>query len=254
MWYQVKSYLLFLWRSKNKHSVHSPFIFDLLTKCIRHKSNGDITATEAKFDALASKDNRSIQVTDLGAGSGYMGDNRTLSAIFKIAGIKKKQRTLLRKLIPYLEIRQILELGTSVGKATVTMANVSKTSVVTVEGCTNTAHIAQEYFDQLELKNIEVYNKPFNQFLSSNTQSFDLVYLDGGHNKEQTLANFEGLLPLIHNNSLILLDDIYWSPQMTEVWQLLCQHPRVTVSIDSYNWGWLFFRKEQPKQHFVLRL
>ena len=33
MLFILKSYLNFLWNSKNEHGVHSPFVFDLVTKC-----------------------------------------------------------------------------------------------------------------------------------------------------------------------------------------------------------------------------
>jgi hypothetical protein len=35
----VKSYLKFLWDSKNEHGVHSPFVFLLVTKCFYDKAN-----------------------------------------------------------------------------------------------------------------------------------------------------------------------------------------------------------------------
>jgi hypothetical protein len=35
----VKSYLKFLWNSKNEHGVHSPFVFLLVTKCFYDKTN-----------------------------------------------------------------------------------------------------------------------------------------------------------------------------------------------------------------------
>ena len=254
MWYQIKSYLTFLWRSKNQHGVHSPFVFDLLTKCIYLKNNASVSAVERSFDKLATKDTRKIQVTDLGAGSATMGNLRSVQKIYKRAGIKKRQRTHLRKLLTYLNIEHILELGTSVGKATVTMAANPEAKVTTVEGCPNTTQIAAAFFKAVGLKNTTIYNQSFDSFLKENTKKYDLIYMDGGHDKQQTLANFELLLPFIHNDSLLLIDDIYWSPQMTQAWQQLCSHPQVTVSIDSYYWGWLFFRKEQPKQHFILRM
>ena len=39
MLFQIKSYLQFLWHSKNEHGVHSPFVFSLVTKCFYDKKN-----------------------------------------------------------------------------------------------------------------------------------------------------------------------------------------------------------------------
>lgn len=35
---KIKSYIKFLWNSKNEHGVHSPFVFDLVTKCFYDKT------------------------------------------------------------------------------------------------------------------------------------------------------------------------------------------------------------------------
>jgi len=39
MLFRIKTYLQFLWNSKNEHGVHSPFVFLLVTKCFYDKTN-----------------------------------------------------------------------------------------------------------------------------------------------------------------------------------------------------------------------
>lgn len=41
---------------------------------------------------------------------------------------------------------------------------------------------------------------------------------------------------------------------MQQAWQQVKQLPQVTVSIDLFHFGLLFFRKEQVKEHFKLAL
>jgi hypothetical protein len=41
---------------------------------------------------------------------------------------------------------------------------------------------------------------------------------------------------------------------MTEAWQTIKAHPKVSVTIDTYQWGMVFFRKEQAKEHFTIRI
>jgi len=38
MLFRIKTYLQFLWNSKNEHGVHSPFVFLLVTKCFYDKT------------------------------------------------------------------------------------------------------------------------------------------------------------------------------------------------------------------------
>ncbi|HMQ44127.1 MAG TPA: class I SAM-dependent methyltransferase, partial [Mariniflexile sp.] len=62
------------------------------------------------------------------------------------------------------------------------------------------------------------------------------------------------LLQTAHNDSVFIFDDIYWSKPMTEAWETIKKHPKVTVTIDTFYWGIVFFRKEQLKEHFVIRV
>ena len=39
MLFLLKSYLKILWHSKNEHGVQSPFVFNLVTKCVYDKKN-----------------------------------------------------------------------------------------------------------------------------------------------------------------------------------------------------------------------
>ncbi|HSP12266.1 MAG TPA: class I SAM-dependent methyltransferase, partial [Salegentibacter sp.] len=84
--------------------------------------------------------------------------------------------------------------------------------------------------------------------------SFDLIYFDGHHTKEATLKYFELLLPTAHNESVFIFDDIHWSRGMEEAWEMIKKHPEVRVSIDTFYLGLIFFRKEQAKQDFIIRL
>ena len=54
--------------------------------------------------------------------------------------------------------------------------------------------------------------------------------------------------------SVWIFDDIHWSKDMEEAWEIIKNHPQVTVTIDTFQWGIVFFRKEQEKEHFVIRV
>ena len=41
---------------------------------------------------------------------------------------------------------------------------------------------------------------------------------------------------------------------MEDAWKIIQKHPQVTVTIDVFQWGLVFFRREQPKEHFVIRV
>ena len=160
------------------------------------------------------------------------------------------------RLIKYFGPNSILELGTSLGIGTKSMSlGNPETLITTVEGCPNISNFAKEQFDNENLSNIKVINSDFEKALKSLNQiTFDFVFFDGNHEKEATLSYFETLLPKVHNDTVFIFDDIHWSKGMTEAWENIKQHPRVTVTINTFFWGIVFFRKEQEKEHFTIRV
>ena len=257
MLYQIKSYVKFLLRSTNQHGVHSPFIYDLITKCFYDKSNFQEYEILKKHRKELLQSQESIEITDFGAGSRVFKSNRRkVSAIAKNAGITLKRQHLLFRLSRYLKADSMLEMGTSLGLGTVAMSLGNPLGrIATVEGCPLTAEKALTYFNKFQLKNIEMHSKTFESFFSeSMSGNYELVYIDGNHLKEKTIEYFVHLLKYMNNDSVLIFDDIYWSWEMTEAWQQIIAHPRVTVSIDTFQWGLVFFRKEQTGQHFTVRL
>jgi len=268
MYFQLRSYLNFLLKSQNQHGLHSPFVYDLVTNCFYDKKDHEDykMIKDYRNDLLRNK--KIIEVTDFGAGSRVFKSNRRpVFSIAKNAGITLHRAKLLYRITNYLNIDQALELGTSLGIASSAIAANKKTNLITIEGCKETARIARQQIEKYDLKNIKLEIGQFEDILSKvkcelrttnpelrNTKKFDLIYFDGNHQKEATLKYFKTLLPSAHNDSLFIFDDIHWSPEMEEAWEEIKIHPQVRVTIDTFQWGLVFFRKEQQKQDFTIRV
>jgi predicted O-methyltransferase YrrM len=257
MTYRIKTYLQFLLKSTNQHGVHSPFVFDLVTKCFYDKTKfEDYKKFEDYRNSLLTND-YSIEVNDLGVGSQVMKTSkRKINSIAKNSGTTSKRAELLFRLSNYFKPNNILELGTSLGIGTqaLSLGN-PNVKITTIEGCPNISKFTQERFRDLGLENVEQLTGDFSAFLPRlSKNSYDLIFFDGNHQKEATLHYFETLLSTAHNDTLFIFDDIYWSRDMTEAWETIKQHPKVTVTIDTYFWGFIFFREEQQKEHFTIRV
>ncbi|MFD1292456.1 O-methyltransferase [Lutibacter holmesii] len=257
MWFKIKSYLTFLIKSTNQHGVHSPFVFNLVTKCFYKKTNPSKITSFKKIRSTLYKNNKVITVTDFGKGSKVFKNNkRKVTDIAKIAGINQKKGLLLIRFVSYFNFSNMLEIGTSVGLGTSTLSIANPSSKITsLEGCPNTAKIAQDLFHKYQLQNIQLVTGNFKDTLSSciKNKQFDFIYFDGNHQKEPTLNYFEECLQAIHNDSVFIFDDINWSKEMNEAWCEIKKHPKVTVTIDTFFWGFVFFRKELKKQDFRIR-
>ena len=271
--HQIIAFIKFLLKSSNQHGVHSPFVYNLLTKCLYKKEEKPAFKTIRSYLKAVRLDNRIISVKDFGAGSRVFKSNeRKVSDIAKNAAISTKRALLLNRLTSYLNIKTALELGTSLGVSSTAITAGNHVKLSTLEGCPETANIAREYFKKFGLKSISLKLGNFDELLSTENWSkeikdatpelenqkkqsvLDLIYFDGNHQKEATLNYFNQLLPLAHNDSVFIFDDIHWSKGMEEAWEEIKAHPGVRVSIDSFFWGLVFFREEQEKEHFTLRL
>ncbi|TRX41443.1 O-methyltransferase [Flavobacterium restrictum] len=268
MLFQIKSYLQFLWYSKNEHAVHSPFVFNLITKCFydtksKPNSSGSERAKQYNFlkeyrnSLLVNKN--TIEVTDFGAGSRVFKSNtRQISKIAQTAGISPKRAELLFIIVNYFQPETILEIGTSLGLATVALAlGNPKAEITTLEGCPNTANQCQLQLQKFNIKNVNLVVTEFNSYFKNDqpsTINYQLIYFDGNHSKKATLDYFELLLSTISNDAVWIFDDIHWSPEMEAAWEMIKKHPKVTVTIDTFQWGLIFFRREQPKEHFIIRV
>ena len=253
----IIAYIKFWLRSKNQHGVQSPFVFDLVTKCFYDKKKYPVYAKLKEYKAYLLANKTPIQVTDLGVGSQVMKSNeRIVSDMAKNAGTTNHRAKLFYRLVNYFQFQNILELGTSMGIATHAMHKGNpEGQITTIEGCPNISAFTKNTFQHFNLRNTEVLTGDFNEVTKTLTNNkYDLIYFDGNHQKEATLNYFETLLPTATNDTVFIFDDIYWSKGMTEAWETIKQHPKVTVTIDTFFWGIVFFRQEQAKEHFTIRV
>lgn len=258
MIFQLISYLQFLKKSSNQHGVHSPFVFDLITNCFYKKTAAAKVKLITEYQNDLLHNTTKIEVTDFGKGSKiFKSNSREISKIAKIAGISKKRSKLLIRLISYLKPTSILEIGTSlgIGTASIYIGN-PKSKLTTLEGCPQTIQIAKNQFKKFGFDGVNFSVGDFKTTLpiALSNKKYDLIYFDGNHQKQPTLDYFEQCLNAIHNDTVFIFDDIHWSKEMTEAWEQIKKHSKVTVTIDTYFWGFVFFRKEQPKEHFTIRV
>ncbi|HRV54748.1 MAG TPA: class I SAM-dependent methyltransferase, partial [Mangrovimonas sp.] len=109
----VKTYLKFLLKSTNQHGVHSPFVFELVTKCFYDKKKYTEYNLLKNHRKKLLENKQSIEITDFGAGSKIFKSNlRAINKMAENSGISPKRSRLLFRLVKYFKPSNILELGT----------------------------------------------------------------------------------------------------------------------------------------------
>ncbi len=256
----LKKYFTFRLKSKPRggHDIHSPFVYDLYTKSI------DIKAKEAIFERIEElrkellKNDSSVSKNNFGSGTKENDISEpSISRVVKRSSIPPYMGQLLFRLTDYLKPESIIELGTSAGFSTMYLASGNKNAnVVSIEGDVNLAKLASANFNKLGLTNVTLINGEFDAKLPdilASIEKIGLVFIDGNHSDEATLRYFKLFSAKACSNSLIIFDDIRWSKGMENAWNNICQDVNVSISIDMFNCGLVFFRKGIVKQHFNLR-
>lgn len=249
MIYQIRQYIKFLLKSSNQHGVHSPFVYNLVTKCFYDKTKFTEYSKIDDYRNALLKDKTTIQGTDFGI-------NARISQIAKHINLSKSRTKLIFRLVNYLNCKSILELGTSLGVETHAMALGNLNGhITTVEHCPNLSQFTSSNFQQQQLQNIDSQNCPISEVLSTlGKATYDLVFFNSSDQKDSILHYFETLIPTAHNDTVFIFNGINSSKSKTEAWETIKQHPKVKVSIDTFKWGFTFFRTEQNKEHFTIRL
>jgi len=255
----AKDYLLHRFKAKNRHGIHSPFVYRLVDNVIY---DFDAKKVYNEVEYLRQQlliDNRIITITDLGAGS-HVNNNRQkkISAIAHNALKPPKLAQLLYRLVADLNPHNIIELGTCLGITTLYLQKASlAANVYTLEGCPETAGVAAETFKKAGINDVKLLTGNFDNTLPdviNNLSQLDFVFVDGNHQKEATLKYFEWCLPKVHENTLLIFDDIYWSHGMKEAWTEIKANPKVTVTIDLFWIGLVFFKPGQAKEDFLVKI
>lgn len=256
----IAAYIKYLFRSGNEHSIHSPFLFELYNHVVAVKKDHNVDYDDIKrLRKKLLRSDEEIEILDLGAGSRVNKSNvRKIRTIARNAEKPAKFGKLFYRLIQRFKPAMILELGTSLGLTTLYMSKANpQARLITFEGCPQTAGKAAAHFRELHAENIEIVIGNIDQTLPDRlTQletTIDFAYFDANHRYEPTVRYFEQCLPHAGNNSVFIFDDIYWSEEMTRAWEYIKAHPQVTLTVDLFWVGLVFFREEQAKENFILR-
>ncbi len=254
----AKDYLLHRLRGKSRHGLHSPFVYRLVDEVIYDFHVKKVYDQIENIRAKLLSDNQMITVTDLGAGS-LVNNNRQkkVSDIAHNALKPPKLAQLLYRLVDDLKPRNMIELGTCLGITSLYLKNAAPDArLFTLEGCPQTAGIATSVFKKANINDIKQITGNFDDTLPdviNGLGQLDFVFVDGNHQKDATLNYFEWCLPKVHENTLLIFDDIYWSEGMKEAWNMIKSHPQVTVTVDLFWIGLVYFKSGQVKEDFLVR-
>lgn len=257
----AKKYLNYILSAANGkgHGIHSPFVFDFIIHVLNDKGKYPFYADIEKIRKQLLSTEDVIDVEDFGAGSAVLPFKKRRIKDIAASSLKPhKYAQLLFRIAQYYRAQTIVELGTSLGITSMYFASSKQNPLVyTLEGASSISKIAINNFKNADLNNIYLATGDFKKTLPAILQKIekaDLLFVDGNHRKAATLEYFEMFLSKKNDQSIFIFDDIHWSKEMEEAWHTIQQHSAVTLTIDLFFIGLVFFRKDfKVKQHFTIR-
>ena len=249
----VLEYIKYRLNAKYLHGVHSPFVYDFMKNAMVINIKEQHQKEILQCISNVNSNKKEIIVQDYGAKSKKLKGKRSVREIFKTSSSYGKNALLLYRISNYFKPKRILELGTSIGIGSLHLhLGYPSAHITSVEGCKETFNLAKQ---NLESTSIELMSSTFYDYIKSiNEESFDLIFIDGHHDGEALKYYLKLLSNYIHNDTIIVLDDIRWSKSMFNAWNKIKLEKKYHLSMDFFRMGVLMKRPQQEKEHFILKL
>jgi len=242
---------LFYLGHRKGHGIHSPYVFDFINGVVFNAKQWQVPDQPGRVHKVMRKDCSLIPRNEPPGEIANEHDTRSISSFIKKASVSYKYGALLYRISLWFEAESVVELGSGLGISTAYLRAGSPTaSFHTVEGGRIRAILAEQVIYRSKLGKVNMHQGDIGEelpgILKDSSTRF-LAYVDGNHHYEPTVAYLEQLVKHAGEESIIIMDDIYWSKGMYAAWKEVISWPGVRVSIDLYHMGILLLRSDLDK-------
>lgn len=241
-------------RYRKGFGVHSPFVFNLITKVIEERcpyySFNDI---ELLRKQLLQKEDKITYPDRQQKGKVRC---RTIGQIVEREAIRAKHGALLFRLANYFKPKHILQLGPAMGLSTLYLTSYATgLKCIALENVPEFASIAQMAFDKAAHNPIDLRVGGYMDLLPAalkEIEQLDFVFFNTLYEQQNNSRLFKECLKQVHNDTVFVFEGIKASRKMREFWKEVCACPEVTVTIDLYSMGIVFFNKRLHKRDYIV--
>ena len=241
-------------RYSKGYGVHSPFVFNLITKVIEERcSYYSFYDIELIRKQLLFRDD-SITYPDRQQKRKLR--HRTIGEIVEREAIKPKHGALLFRLTNYFKSQNILQLGPSMGLSTLYLTSYAPgLRCIALENIPEFASIARIAFENAAHNPIDLRTGNYKELLPRALEDMgkvDFVFFNTIYEQQNNVWLFNECSKHVHDGSVFVFEGIKASRKMREFWKEVCAHPEVTVTVDLYSMGIVFFNKKLHKRDYIV--
>ena len=220
----IGSYLRYLLQRKSKFSIHSPFVYEFMTKVVNDSgSNRD-------YDTL-------WRISRLLDGKNYPNRRR------------RKQGRLLYRMVRYFEPETVLTFG---------KLSALDTSALALGNLQTKVYLEQssDFLDTLNsmgVVNVNLIRHDSNEEEQYERLNTGFVYYSLDDFGEDSWNNLEDGFAEVDEDLVLVFEGIHHSRHTEAAWEAIKASEGVSISMDLYCVGLVFFRDGIEKQDFVLK-
>jgi predicted O-methyltransferase YrrM len=252
------NYLLHQFTAITRHGLHSPFVYRLVDEVIYDFSDKKVYQTIAEARKRLLNDNRKITLIADTEKTQYANIRSIkVNSIAKNSVLSQRVAQLLYRLAADHQPQNIIELGTNLGITTLCFQQAAPNArIFSLDNNPETIAITTEIFAQHQAQNIEQITGDIKDALPqllNRLSRFDLLYINGNDTPVNVLQYFELCLPKAHEGTLFIVEGIYSNAVMEEAWAAIKAQQQVSITVDLFWIGLVYFRKGKVKEDFKIR-
>lgn len=251
----IGKYVNYLLHSKHRKGfgIHSPFMFYMVTNVIEEKLPYYRFFQIENLRKLLLKSKRVVMVDFPG---GKEKRRMTVGKITYAETISKEYDQLLFRWVNYFKPRNVVEIGDSIGVTTLYLSTPdTRRKVYSISKTPFIAQWANQLYGKLQLKNINVIlgnTKDGLEIVKSEQKVVDFVYFNRSSTVEDIKETMSSLSPMMSGDTVLLMADIYSTPEKEMQWKELKKTEGVKVSLELFHYGMLIFREELQEEEYNL--
>ncbi len=238
------------------YGVHSPHLYYIIRFLIYDDNRYYCFAPIENERQRLLRAKKEIGIEDFGTG---ISGKRRIKDIARKALMPAKEAQMLFRIVNYMKPLTVIELGTSLGITTAYLSKAAgrESKVVTFEGSKTLTDEAKKVWKNTGAEGIETVGGNIDKTLGIRMKSIDTMdfaLIDANHTYEATVRYFRQLASKCGKKSIIAVDDIHNSREMSRAWEAIKTEEAVTATLDMYDTGLVFFDKCLMKKNYVLRV